>query len=98
MNKSICQTFARQGSGKWKKIYIQPPIFLLLGEGVAKLNWILELITILLNFTQWEDISGPVKEPVNIFVCPCYSVAFSQFFCSQDPDYRKMAVVDIHAW
>ena len=25
------------------------------------------------------------------------SVAFSQFFCSQDPDYRKMAVVNAHA-
>ncbi len=26
-----------------------------------------------------------------------HSVAFSQFFCSQDPDYRKMAVVEAHS-
>ena len=26
------------------------------------------------------------------------SVAFSQFFCSRVPDYRKMAVVEAHAW
>ncbi len=26
------------------------------------------------------------------------SVAFSQLFCSQDPDYRKMAVVKANAW
>ncbi len=26
------------------------------------------------------------------------SVAFSQFFCSQDPDYRMVAVVEAHTW
>ena len=74
MNKSICQTFARQGSGKLKKIYIQPPIFLLLGVhrgGEVELNSWIDHHYGMWNFTQWEDISGPVKEPVDIFVCPC---------------------------